>query len=119
MIIPEMIAIMRLMIAQKSDVEILRLCSLIGTATVQGMSYAVLTALSITIESSLSFSEIPPKSFGKSYVCESDVKISSGVMALRVEDNSLKAGFFLKNQKSFCVCCQKGTLPIVVINKNL
>lgn len=114
-----MIAIMRLMIAQKSDVEILRLCSLIGTATVQGMSYAVLTALSITIESSLSFSEIPPKSFGKSYVCESDVKISSGVMALRVEDNSLKAGFFLKNQKSFCVCCQKGTLPIVVINKNL
>jgi len=34
-----MIAIMRLMIAQKSDVEILRLCSLIGTATVQGMRY--------------------------------------------------------------------------------
>lgn len=53
-----MIAIKRLMIAQKSDVEILRLCSLIGTATVQGMSYAVLTALSITIKSSLSFSEI-------------------------------------------------------------
>ena len=122
MIIPEMIAIMRLMIAQKSDVEILRLCSLIGTATVQGMSYAVLTALSITIKSSLSFSEIPPKSFGKSYVCESDVKISSGVMALRVEDNSLKAGFLFKesekllcmlSERDFANCCDKQE-PIVL-----